>query len=180
MKVVSIRLAGFAAILALASFGSASFVSADDAPICPGWDGKPLAENNRQILHWERTTQNQYRDRGHVVGDIVEIYPDKNGHEHFAIQIGPNDSDRIEVIYNQDFGYVPETQIGMQVEACGDYITSTEQAGPYPPSPDGAIIHWVHRAPNERRHPSGFLMIDGQVYGTDFQNAGPRRHRRHR
>lgn len=35
-----------------------------------------------------------------------------------------------------------------------------------PPSPDGAILHWVHRSPSAR-HDSGFVVIDGVVCGQN-------------
>ena len=62
----------------------------------------------------------------------------------------------------------------MSIEACGDYITSTAQSGPYPPSPDGAILHWVHMNPAGRGHDAGFLAINGTLYGQDAANAGPK------
>jgi hypothetical protein len=147
---------------------------ADSAPDCPGFNGGSVGVNNDQVLQWESNTANQYLNRGHVVGNVVELYPDQNGHEHFAIQIGPDAGDRVEIVYNEDFGNVPTPSQGDQVEACGDYITSTAQSGPYPPSPDNAIIHWVHESPNPGKHPSGYLMVNGQLYGQDTEDAGPK------
>ena len=37
------------------------------------------------------------------------------------------------------------------------HITSTAQSGPYPASPDGAILHWVHMNPQSKGHPPGLL-----------------------
>lgn len=159
---------------------SASIARADEdfaVPPCSASYGNPpvaLEVNNEQVLHWMRTTANQYRDRARVRGEVTEVYPDKNGHEHFAIRIGRKDTDTIEIIYNQDFGAVPLVQEGMIVEACGDYITSTAPSGPYPASPDGAIVHWVHRNPKNQGHPHGYLMLDGVLYGADTSNAGPK------
>jgi hypothetical protein len=157
-------------IVCLLTFGavstlSASIGKADQAPDCLDRNGQPIAENDDQVVQWEHSTPNQFLARALVVGDVVQVYPDQNGHSHFAIQIGPTNDNLLEVIYNQDFGNVPAPTVGQHVEACGDYITSTAQAGPYPESPAGAIIHWVHYAPNPQRHPSGFLMIDGILYG---------------
>ena len=156
--------------------GTAAFAQ-DRAPDCPafGWPNhvQNLPINNPQVLHWERTTANQYQDRGHVSGPITEIFPDKNGHHHFSIQVGTNATDLIEVIYNEDFGALPDLQVGMTVEACGDYITSTAQSGPYPPSPDGAIIHWVHANPSGKGHPPGYLIVNGVLCGQDTAHAGP-------
>jgi hypothetical protein len=167
MKLVMGLIGG--ALLALAPLGW----SADMAPPCPAY-GRELPVNNAQVLHWKRTTDNQFRERAHVSGRIVQVFSDRNGHDHFEIQIGKRDEDVIEVIYNQDFGRLPEPAIGMEVEACGDYITSTAQSGPYPPSPSGAIIHWLHMNPKGRGHEPGFLMMDGILYGMDVDNAGPK------
>lgn len=159
--------------LALASFPMASFAGA--SPECLDSNGNEVQAGDDQVLQWESSTPNQFQARAHVSGPIVEIYPDHSGHAHFAIQIGSSSNDRLEVIYNLDFGSA-NPSMGDDVEACGDYITSTAQSGPYPASPDGAIIHWVHSSPNPQKHPSGFLMINGQQYGNDIGNAGPKRY----
>jgi hypothetical protein len=102
---------------------------------------------------------------------VVAVYSDKTGHDHFAAQIGKEKGDIIELIYNQDFGVLPDVQPGMKVQACGDYITATAQSGPYPPSPAGAIIHWLHMNPRGRGHDDGFLAINGRLYGQNAENA---------
>ncbi|MEK6705358.1 MAG: DUF3465 domain-containing protein [Bdellovibrionota bacterium] len=149
----------------------ASPVTGAPAINCPAY-GQNLQINNKQVLHWKRTTQNQFRERGHISGMVVEIFPDRNGHEHFVVNIGSYFEDTIEVIYNQDFGALPGLKIGMRAEACGDYITSIAQSGPYPPSPVGGIIHWVHKNPSRKGHDPGFLILDGKIYGQDMSKAG--------
>jgi hypothetical protein len=104
---------------------------------------------------------------------VTNVYPDKTGHAHFAINLDQSSAGDIEIIYNDEFGALPRLQPGTQVVACGDYIT----AGPRSrlPSPMGAIIHWVHYNPGTRdggAHPHGFLYIGGQVYGFSQQTAG--------
>jgi len=157
--------------------------SSDAIPECLG-DNGPIGVINDQVIQWKTSTRNQFLARGHVKGTVRQVYPDHSGHHHFELSIGNNQSDTIEVIYNEDFGATPDIAIGMDVEACGDYITSIAQSGPYPPSPDGAIIHWVHRAPNPQRHASGFIVVNGTLYGQDAGNAGPKQdygygHHRH-
>jgi hypothetical protein len=144
-----------------------------EIPACKAYN-RDLPINNDQVLHWKRTTKNQFQERGHVKGPVVDTFTDKNRHEHFEIKLGKKDDDTLEVIYNQEFGALPTIQLGMEVEACGDYITSTAQAGPYPPSPSGAIIHWVHFSPKPARHPHGYLVIDGKLYGMETDKAGPK------
>lgn len=144
---------------------------ADTAPDCID-RGVALPVNNDQVIQWETSTRNQFLARAHVAGPVLKTYPDQTGHHHFEIQLGATAT--LEVIFNEDFGAVPAIRPGMQVEACGDYITSSAPSGPYPASPDGAIIHWVHASPDPSRHPSGYLMIDGTLYGQDTSNAGPK------
>lgn len=155
----------------------AQIALSDDAiPNCPDLDGSALPVINAQVLDWKANEPNQYRHRAHVRGQLQTTYDDRNGHHHFEIQIGPNpDTDMLEVIYNEDFGPLPDLHFGGNVEACGDFIVSTAQAGPYPPSPAGAIIHWVHMNPSHRGHPPGYLWIDGVLCGQDAEHAGPRR-----
>ncbi len=139
-------------------------------------NGQALAINNDKVLQWKASTPNQYHDRGHVSGPVMRVFDDRPGHTHFEIQIGKSPNDVLEVVYNTEFGQLPDIQVGMQVEACGDYITATAKAGPYPPSPSGAIIHWVHTNPSGRGHDSGFLIIDGVLYGQENPPADHRRH----
>lgn len=126
--------------------------------------GQALSINNAQVIQWKTTTQNNYTARGHIQGTLQQIYPDQTGHHHLEVRIGQDPADTIEVIYNEDFGSTPAVHIGSQIEACGDYITANQQSGHYPPSPDGALIHWLHRAPRPT-HDSGYLVIDGTVCG---------------
>ena len=83
--------------------------------------------------------------------------------------------DTLEIIFSQCDGTLPVLHAGMKVEACGDYITATDQSGHNAPSPDRAILHWVHKNlpvdlcghnyGDGGGHDSGYLAIDGQVYG---------------
>lgn len=138
--------------------------------------GQTLNINNQVIIQWKSTTRNQYRNRAHIQGVLIKNYPDKTGHDHFEVQIGSNPTDTVEVIYNEEFGTIPEVKAGARFEACGDYITSNATSGGYPASPDGAIVHWVHQSPDPGRHDSGFLMINGVLYGQNADGAGPKHH----
>ncbi|MCM2278445.1 MAG: DUF3465 domain-containing protein [Oligoflexia bacterium] len=167
--------------IAVALFASPSFAG---VPECPAY-GRDLPVDNSQVLHWKRTTPNQFRERAHVSGVLLRLFPDRNGHEHFEIQIGSQPGDTIEVVYNQEFGALPERLVpGMAVEACGDYITATAPTQPtptapngYPASPSGAIIHWLHANPRGRGHDPGFVIIDQVLFGQMIGQSGPRRGR---
>ncbi len=139
---------------------------------------KPLPVNNQAVLAWKASSPNQFRDRAHIEGVLVQTYADHSGHHHYKVQIGQSNSETVEVIYNESFGQVPAANPGAHFEACGDYITSILPAGGYPASPDGAIIHWVHLSPKPNSHESGFMIIDGKLYGMQNENGSQNRHRK--
>ena len=124
--------------------------------------GKALPVINEQVIKWKSSTANAFLARARIKGTIDQLFPDHSGHRHFSLKIGPNPTDHIEVIYNLSFGNMPVPSIGMTSEACGDYITSIAQTGSYPPSPDGGIIHWVHKSTHG--HESGYVILNGIKY----------------
>lgn len=133
----------------------------------PPCDGAPTV-NNAQVLQWKENTKSGYKARAFVEGIVVATLVDRGSHLHIEIDLSNASSSRsehLEVIYNKQFGEVPQYRQGSLVQACGDYITSTQRNGGYDPSPVGAIIHWIHMSPKPNNHPSGFLAIDGKVTG---------------
>jgi hypothetical protein len=134
----------------------------------------PMTVNNEEIVRWKDSQPNQFRERGLITGRFVTFLVNKTSHLHIDVEldtppIDPRDkfSNHLEVIYNREFGDVTNIKPGDRVAACGDFITATKQSGPYPPSPVGAIIHWVHKSNNTRKHADGFLMINNEVYGDE-------------
>jgi hypothetical protein len=150
---------------------------ADNLPSCTA-SGQSLPVNNADVVNWKHTTHNQFHSRAHIQGLILQVFPDHSGHHHFEVKVGGGATDTVEVIYNEDFGSLPSVNVGDRLEACGDYITSNAQAGHYPPSPDGAIVHWVHMSPSPN-HESGYIAINGVAYGQDAAGAGPKHGRQH-
>ncbi len=143
----------------------------------PSCAGSPQP-NNDQVLKWKTSTRSGFTARAFVVGVLVAILTDQGAHLHLEVDLsnrGNARAEHLEVIYNKQFGQVPPLRLGMEVQACGDYITSTEKNNGYPPSPVGAIIHWIHMSPNPNRHPSGFLVIDGHVTGQKDPHDRPNR-----
>lgn len=122
-----------------------------------------LPVNNAQVEKYKQSTPNLFLARAHVLGNITKVYPNKNGHNHFQVTL--DDATTIEVIYNTEFGPLPELIPGTNIEACGDYITSNQDTDQYPASPDGAILHWVHKS--TRVHLSGYLRFNGHYYGQE-------------
>lgn len=141
-----------------------------ETPLCMA-KGQPLPINNEQVLNWKFNSKNAYKNRGNIEGVIGKVYKDKTGHRHFQVIIGENPRDTIEIIYNQSFGKIPgeAMALGSRVQACGDYITAKAMNGKYRASPDGAIIHWVHKSTGSY-HDHGFVVIDDVLYGMDKGN----------
>lgn len=160
------RLSVFASSLVgvLSLLSSLSFAQ---TPNCLGAQGQTLPVNDSQVITYKSTTPNQFLARAHIQGILQHAYADKTGHSHFEVKIGAGPKDNIEVVYNQSFGALPQLAPGMVIEACGDYITSNAATSQYPASPDGAIIHWVHRSTGN--HASGYVVAGGILCG---QGAG--------
>ncbi|HUP57172.1 MAG TPA: hypothetical protein VM598_06945 [Bdellovibrionota bacterium] len=125
-----------------------------------------LRMDNAQVLRWKLTTPNQFKSRAFVQGRISKLYGEQGDHTHFAIQLGRDSREIVEIVYNKAFGTLPALRVGSVVVACGDYITATARSPQgHPASPAGAIVHWVHMSDNGN-HPSGFVMIDNVMYGN--------------
>ena len=145
---------------------TASACLADQAPDCLDNNGNALSVMDQQVIGWKTSTPNEFKARALVTGTVDRLFPDATGHHHFEISMGPDAQDTLEVVYNEGFGATPTIQVGDQIEACGDYITSYQQGGGYAPSPSGALIHWIHQSDNLQKHPNGFLMVNGVLYGN--------------
>lgn len=166
---------------------SVALAAVDVVPKC--WSNKlgaAIEVMNEQVLEWKASSPEQYLDRAKVSGKVTQLLQERKSHTHFEIQIGPDPKDVLEVIYNVEFGRLPKIVPGMEVEACGDYITSRVPTAQYPASPSGALIHWVHLNPKNHpktvssdeapdadddesalgaKHEDGFVVIDGKLYG---------------
>lgn len=132
--------------------------------------GKVLPVMNEEAIQW-KTKVSGYQTRVLVSGTVDEVYADKSGHRHFSLKIGAHNDDRVEVIYNVSFGAMPLPVVGDEAEACGDYIVATKKNGSFPPSPDGAIVHWVHKS-TRKGHDDGFVILNGVVYGNEDDKGG--------
>ena len=124
--------------------------------------GQALAIDNEKAMQLRSQQKSGYTTRLLISGIVDEVFPDHSGHRHFSVKIGPNPDDHVEVIYNLSFGSLPVPTVGETAEACGDFIVSTSQNGGYPASPDGMILHWVHRTTGG--HDPGFTILNGQLY----------------
>lgn len=162
-----VTMLGFRALGVLVGLFLAFPAVADDAlPPCMD-TGRSLKVINQLVAKWKTSTRNEFMSRARVTGVLSKIYGTKGDHAHFQIELD-NTNTTLEVVYNLEFGRLPRLAVGMEIEACGDYITSY-RAARYPPSPDGALIHWIHRS--NSRHEHGYLAVDGRLFG---QGAGTR------
>ena len=161
---VLVRFIGFVNLAVFAALFGLNANAFTVPPTCLSNNGTVIPVVNEQVLLWKKSTPNQTLQRAHVSGLITKIYPNQNGHTHFSIKLGTGPNDTLEVIYNTSFGRLAHVAVGMQVEACGDFINSFAPGNGYPASPDGAIIHWIHRS-NSGNHQSGYLDINGILYG---------------
>jgi len=150
-------------VLAIALAWSASALALEgNAPNCVDFNGQVLPVNNQQVVQYKQTTKNEFHARAHVNGTVTQLYSNQTGHQHFQMTM-EGTSQTLEVVYEMNFGKIP-VQVGASVEACGDYITSNAPYQGYPVSPDGALIHWVHRS-DTSKHPQGFVIENNVVYG---------------
>ena len=122
--------AGFL-LCSMAMMAQAAF--ADD-PACMS-KSQALSVNNDQVLSWKADSSiaSGWLSRANVEGTVLGNFPDHSGHNHFLIQIGPTEQDTLEVVYNQEFGALPEIHSGMKAHACGDFINR--------PSKTALILH---------------------------------------
>ena len=157
-------------VFLVSEFSQAYTGSGDGVPTCLNDQSQPMTVNNQSVLQMKISTPNSYHARALVSGVVTKLYSDATCHHHFELQIGSGAGDTIEIIYNEEFGKFPAFGLGAKVIVCGDYITSNRPSQ-YPISPDGAIIHWVHKAPNPAHHPSGFLVINGVLTGQSIGNG---------
>ena len=162
----------FVSVLLGLSFisGTSSFAShskkpkpTTDAPVCVDDQGNILPLDDAQAIAYKTNTPNGSTSRVHASGPITKLYPNASGHNHFEISLGSESGDKLEVVYNISFGALPSLKLGMTVEVCGDFINSYAPENGYQASPDGAIIHWIHKTTSS--HPAGFTIVNGVLYG---------------
>ncbi len=156
--------------MVFASSASFAFIPNAKTPIC--LDGHDeLSVDNARALRFKTEQKNGALTRAYISGKVISAPSKQNDHDHFAISIGSGSTDTVEVIYNKEFGGMPDVQAGDDIIVCGDFINSFARTGHYQPSPEGAIIHWVHFNPGERAnsmdHAHGFILLGKDLVGFD-------------
>jgi hypothetical protein len=125
-----------------------------------------LDVNNEEALAWKGRAG--YRDRARVKGTLTRVTQQRKSHTHFEVQVGPKASDTLEIVFNVEFGPLPQLKPGMDVEACGDFIQVGKK------SPSSAIVHWVHYNPGDRdggKHEHGYVVVSGSFFGQTNPKA---------
>jgi hypothetical protein len=150
-------------LVSTALFTSRAFAQSD-FPECQDENGSVLPVDNVATIALKTQTANGALSRAHAEGPITKLYPNQTGHNHFEISLGNASGDTLEVVYDTEFGPLPTQEVGMNVEVCGDFINSYAPENGYAASPDGAIIHWIHRT-DTSKHLGGFIAINGVLYG---------------
>lgn len=122
-----------------------------------------LELNESQLLTYRDMTEHGFKARGHIEAVVVEQTENRQGHLHFIVDLDENlesTNDRLELIYNQQYGEIENVVAGQKIRACGDFIVDQY-------SPTKAVLHWLHLNPNKKKnkHEDGFLMIDGKAFG---------------
>jgi hypothetical protein len=130
----------------------------------------PACMDKKTSLSIENTAPEKYiafmekgfKTRLLLKGVIVEQTENRQGHTHFIVDLDNNMSttdDRVEAIYNNEYGDLPTIKGGEEAILCGDFIVD-----PY--SPQKAVIHWLHKSPSIKKHDHGFVVINNVLYGN--------------
>lgn len=117
--------------------------------------------DNHQVINLRDFMEQGFKTRALVEGSLVVMMENRQGHTHLEIDLDQNLAtfdDRLEVIYNNNYGDLPNVQEGDKIIACGDFIVDKH-------SPHKAVIHWLHKSPNPKSHDHGFLAINGIIFG---------------
>ncbi len=145
-------------------FSSLILSLSNSAETC--FDKKAVLEiNESQLLTYRDMTEHGFKARGHIEAVVVEQTENRQGHLHFIADLDENlntTDDRLEIIYNQQYGEIEKVLPGQKVRACGDFIVDQY-------SPTKAVLHWLHLNPNKKKnkHEDGFLLIDGTLFGLN-------------
>ncbi len=130
------------------------------SPSC--FDKKITLEiDNQKALNIKNSMEKGYKTRAFISGTIIQTIENRQGHSHFEIDLDTDPttiSDRVEAVFNNEYGPLPEVVGGEKVLLCGDFIIDQY-------SPFQAVIHWLHRSYNSKKHDHGFMIINDQVFG---------------
>ena len=150
-------------LILLSLFVSYAASANTDLPVCKN-KSEDLPFNNEQVIEWRHTQKPKFLARAFIQGVIVSEIENRQGHVHFEVDLDKDlttTADRVEVIYNIEFGALPDYRAGDELIACGDFIVDSW-------SPMGAVVHWLHYNPKAKnKHEDGFIVINGALAGLN-------------
>lgn len=147
-------------ILATTFFYASIGLSSSRVPECLNYKNESMQFNENDLLYWRDNKRPNFSDRAFIRGIMVSVLKNKKSHTHFEIDLDMDlltSNDRIEVIYNNDFGQLPRFRPGSSMVVCGDFIVE-------PDSKFNGIVHWTHMSPRSN-HLDGFLLINSTLTG---------------
>lgn len=147
-------------ILAATIFYASLGFSVSEMPVCMGYDDQAMEFNENDLLYWRDNKQPNFTARAFVKGIMVSVLQNRKSHIHFELDLDMDmltTNDRVEVIYNTEFGELPPFRPGSTMIVCGDFIVEPE-------SRFHAIVHWTHMSPRQN-HRDGFILINSTLTG---------------
>ncbi|WP_413288487.1 DUF3465 domain-containing protein [Bdellovibrio sp. HCB337] len=115
----------------------------------------PNAEDKEIVKAVEKRRRADFVEgRGMVV---VKLLPDdRNGLQHQKWVVRLSNGTQMQAVYNLDLcEYVP-LKVGDVIAMGGQFVWTNQ----------GALLHWLHYDPRERR-PDGYVELNGKVYCGD-------------
>lgn len=134
--------------------------AAAGVPTCLDKKNK-LSIDNHMAINLRDFREHGFKTRALIDGLLMITMENRQGHTHLEIDLDQDfqtADDRLEVIFNNNYGELPELKAGDHIIACGDFIVDAN-------SPHKAVIHWLHKSPNIKKHDDGYLSINGIVFG---------------
>lgn len=124
---------------------------------------EPLQIDNNKAINIKLFQGHGFKTRAYLKGIAIQEIKKSQGHTHIEVDLNlssEDNDDQIELIFNNQYGVLPEIKGGEEIVMCGDYIVDHY-------SKNKAIIHWVHKSPNQKKHNHGFIIINNVVYGLN-------------
>ena len=146
---------------------------------CMNFDKKSqLPWMNTWVMKWLKIGERKCRMRAMVKGVVVNRFDDSTGHRNYEFDLDNDGRGDLTLVYQNEFGTLPDVAPGTTVVACGDFIKDDSIQ-----HKDGrtitlpGLIHWVHSNDGARDHgtclhPDGFLNINGVNYGVSPPGKG--------
>lgn len=135
----------------------------DATELCYVTDNVLTEIDNESVLNAKENLPDGTIQWAWIRGTMLRQTNPTDRHYKFAVQIGPLETDTVELVYNKRFGTLPLPAAGDIVEACGEMIVNRDGTLRYNGSPEGVLIHKLH----EGSVYNGFVRLDPEA--TQFK-----------